>query len=75
MTKHTEAIPFLGIVELDDDDEPEQVKDRDMYYSKTQQDIADELGVSRIAVGLTEKRAVKKFRKVFLSKFKKDDFI
>jgi hypothetical protein len=75
MTKHTEAIPFLGIVEFDDDDEPEQVKDRDMYYSKTQQDIADELGVSRIAVGLTEKRAVKKFRKVFLSKFKKDDFI
>jgi DNA-directed RNA polymerase specialized sigma subunit len=75
MTKYTEAIPFLGIVELDDDDEPEQVKDRDMYYSKTQQDIADELGVSRIAVGLTEKRAVKKFRKVFLSKFKKDDFI
>ena len=75
MTKYTEAIPFLGIVELDDDDEPEQVKDRDMYYSKTQQDIADELGVSRIAVGLTEKRAVKKFKEVFLSKYKKDDFI
>jgi DNA-directed RNA polymerase specialized sigma subunit len=74
MTKHTEAIPFLGIVEFDDD-EPKIAKDRDMYYSRTQQDVADELGVSRLSVVHTEKRAVKKFKEVFLSKFNKDDFI
>jgi hypothetical protein len=70
MTKRFEPIPFMGVVELDD--EPEN---RDLFYSKTQQDIADELGVSRVTVGVTEKRAIKKFKEVFLSKFNKDDFI
>jgi DNA-directed RNA polymerase sigma subunit (sigma70/sigma32) len=68
--KHSEPIPFMGIVEIDDESE-----DRGSYYSKTQQDIADELGVSRVTVGVTEKRAIKKFKEAFLSKFNKDDFI
>jgi DNA-directed RNA polymerase sigma subunit (sigma70/sigma32) len=70
MTKRTEPIPFFGLVEVDDD-EP---VDRDLY-SRTQQDIADELGVTRNAVGDVERRAIKKFKEVFLSKFNKDDFI
>lgn len=70
MTKKTEPIPFMGMVEIDDD----ELIDRSLY-SKTQQEIADELGVSRNAVGQTEHRALKKFKELFLSKFKKDDFI
>jgi DNA-directed RNA polymerase sigma subunit (sigma70/sigma32) len=70
MTKRTEPIPFFGLVEVDDD-EP---VNRDLY-SRTQQDIADELGVTRNAVGDVERRAIKKFREVFLSKFNKNDFI
>ena len=64
MTKKTEPIPFMGLVEVDDD-----------VYPMTQQEVADELGVSRNAVGQTEHRALKKFKELFLSKFKKDDFI
>ena len=64
MTKKTEPIPFMGLVEVDDD-----------VYPMTQQEVADELGVSRNAVGQTENRALKKFKELFLSKFKKDDFI
>jgi DNA-directed RNA polymerase sigma subunit (sigma70/sigma32) len=71
MTKRTEPIPFFGLVEVDDDEEP---VDRNLY-SKTQQDIADELGVTRNAVGDVERRAIKKFREIFLTKFNKDDFI
>ena len=70
MTKHSEPIPFMGIVEIDDD-EP---FDRSIY-SKTQSEVADELGITRNAVGQTEHRALKKFKEVFLSKFNKDDFI
>jgi len=70
MTKHKEPIPFMGMVEIDDD----ELIDRNLY-SKTQQEVADELGVSRNAVGQTEHRALKKFKELFLSKFKKDDFI
>ena len=69
MTKKTEPIPFAGMVEIDD-----ELIDRSLY-SKTQQEVADELGVSRNAVGQTEHRALKKFKELFLSKFKKDDFI
>jgi DNA-directed RNA polymerase sigma subunit (sigma70/sigma32) len=54
----------MGLVEVDDD-----------VYPMTQQEVADELGVSRNAVGQTENRALKKFKELFLSKFKKDDFI
>ena len=70
MTKYIEPIPFMGMVEVDDD-EP---VDRGLYF-KTQQEVADELGVSRNAVGQTENRALRKFKEVFLSKFNKDDFI
>lgn len=70
MTKHNEPIPFMGLVGIDDD-EP---VNRGLYI-KTQQEVADELGVSRNAVGQTENRALRKFKEVFLSKFNKDDFI
>jgi DNA-directed RNA polymerase specialized sigma24 family protein len=55
----------MGMVELDDDD----------VHPMTQQEVADELGISRPAVGSTEKRAMQKFKEKFLTKFKKDDFI
>lgn len=70
MTKKTEPIPFMGLVEVEDDEPFER-----SFYDKTQQEIANETGVSRTAVGLTEKRAMQKFKELFLSKFKKDDFI
>jgi DNA-directed RNA polymerase sigma subunit (sigma70/sigma32) len=70
MTKKTEPIPFAGMVEIYDD----ELIDRSLY-SKTQQEVADELGVSRNAILQTEHRALKKFKELFLSKFKKDDFI
>ena len=68
MTKKTEPIPFAGMVEIDDD----EVSD---IHPMTQQEVADELGVSRNAILQTEHRALKKFKELFLSKFKKDDFI
>jgi DNA-directed RNA polymerase sigma subunit (sigma70/sigma32) len=64
MTKKTEPIPFMGLVEVDDD-----------VYPMTQQEVADKIGITRNAVGDTERRALKKFKEKFLSKFKKDDFI
>lgn len=67
--KYSEPIPFMGIVEIDESE------DRNLFHSKTQQDVADELGVSRNTISVTEKRAVKKFKEVFLSKYNKDDFI
>jgi len=68
--KHSEPIPFMGVVEIDND-EP---SDRSIHV-KTQQEVADELGITRNAVGQTEHRALRKFKEVFLSKFNKDDFI
>lgn len=65
MTKRLEPVPFFGFVEVDDDD----------IYPMTQQEVADELGISRPAVGSTEKRAMQKFKEKFLKKFNKDDFI
>jgi len=65
MTKKTEPIPFMGLVEIDDE----------IVHPMTQQEVASELGISRNAVGDTEKRAMQKFKELFLSKFKKDDFI
>jgi predicted XRE-type DNA-binding protein len=56
------------MVEIDDD----EVSDT---HPMTQQEVADELGISRPAVGSTEKRAMHKFKEKFLEKFKKDDFI
>ena len=67
MTKRIEPIPFMGMVEVDD-----EVNDT---HPMTQQEVADELGVTRNAVGLTEKRAREKFKELFLKKFNKDDFI
>jgi DNA-directed RNA polymerase sigma subunit (sigma70/sigma32) len=69
MTKRLEPIPFMGIVEIDDEQ-----TDRRLLV-KTQQEIADELGISRSAVLQTEQRALKKFKEKFLEKFNKDDFI
>jgi predicted transcriptional regulator len=68
MTKRLEPVPFFGFVEVDDD----EVSDA---HPMTQQEVADELGISRPAVGSTEKRAMQKFKEVFLKKFNKDDFI
>ena len=73
MTKKTEFIPFMGVVEIDDEEETVGV-DRDLY-SKTQQEVADELGVTRIAVGQTERRALKKAKELLTKKFKKSDLI
>jgi DNA-directed RNA polymerase sigma subunit (sigma70/sigma32) len=67
MTKRIEPIPFMGLVEVDDD--------ITNTYPMTQQEVANEMGISRNAVGQTENRALKKFKELFLSKFKKDDFI
>jgi predicted transcriptional regulator len=67
MNKRLEPVPFFGMVEVDD-----EVSDT---HPMTQQEVADELGISRPAVGSTEKRALKKFKEVFLTKFNKDDFI
>ena len=71
MSKRIEPIPFVGMVEVDDD-EPETDKN---FFVKTQQEVANELGVSRSAVGQVEKRAMKRFKEKFIAKFKKDDFI
>ncbi len=71
MTKKIEPIPFVGMVEIDD--EPEVSVKND--FAKTQKEVANELGVTRTAVGLIEKKAMKRFRQKFLAKFKKDDFI
>ena len=65
MTKRFEPIPFMGMVEVDDEE----------VYPMTQQEVANELGISRPAVSLTEKRAMQKFKEKFLRKFNKDDFI
>lgn len=70
MTKHSEPIPFMGMVELDDDEPTDR-----SFFTKTQQEVADELGISRNAVGQTENRALRKFKELFLKKFNKDDFI
>ena len=67
MTKTTEPIPFMGLVEIDDAD--------DKIHPMTRIEIANELGITRTAVGMTEVRALKKFREKFLLKFKKSDFI
>ena len=67
MTKRLEPVPFFGMLEVDD-----EVSDT---YPMTQQEVADELGISRPAVGSTEKRAMQKFKELFLKKFNKDDFI
>jgi DNA-binding XRE family transcriptional regulator len=72
MTKRIEPIPFVGMVEIDDDET--ESMDRKLF-AKTQKEVADELGVSRTAVGDVEKRAMKKFKEKFIAKFNKDDYI
>lgn len=72
MTKKIEPIPFAGMVEIEEDDNEVSGK---QYFAKTQKEVANELGVTRTAVGLVEKKAMKKFKEKFLAKFKKDDFI
>ncbi len=72
MTKRIEPIPFVGMVEIDDDET--ESMDRKLF-AKTQKEVANELGVTRHAVGQVEKRAMKKFKEKFIAKFKKDDYI
>lgn len=67
MTKRTEPIPFMGLVEIEDE--------ISNTYPMTQQEVANELGISRPVVSLIEKRAMQKFKNKFLRKFNKDDFI
>jgi len=69
MTKRFEPIPFAGMVEVDDG-EPDK-----KLFDKTQQEVADELKVTRGTVGNVEKRAMKKFKEKFIAKFNKDDYI
>jgi DNA-directed RNA polymerase sigma subunit (sigma70/sigma32) len=69
MTKRLEPIPFAGMVEVDDE-EPDK-----KLFDKTQQEVADELKVTRGTVGNVEKRAMKKFKEKFIAKFNKDDYI
>jgi predicted XRE-type DNA-binding protein len=57
----------MGLVEIDDE--------ISNTYPMTQQEVADELGISRPVVSLTERRAMQKFKEKFLRKFNKDDFI
>ena len=47
------------------------------YYYHTQQEVADELGISREAVSDIERRALRKLKKQLLTKLKrkKEDFI
>jgi DNA-directed RNA polymerase sigma subunit (sigma70/sigma32) len=68
MTKHSEPIPFMGIVEIDDDEVSNT-------QPMTQQEIANELGETRSAVNYIERQAMQKFKAKFLRKFNKDDFI
>ena len=70
--KKIELIPFVGAVEYDDD-EPQEI-DRNLYF-RTQQEVADELGITRNAVGDTEKRAIRKVRAILIKRFKKSDLI
>lgn len=65
MTKRFEPIPFMGVVEIDEDD----------VYPMTQQEVADVLKVSRPVVSRIEKQAMQKFKQKLLKKFNKDDFI
>lgn len=74
MTKRTEFIPFMGAVEIDDEDDVQETNNRSLTV-KTQQEVADELGITRNAVGDTEKRALKKAKEILTKKFKKSDFI
>ena len=69
MTKRIEPIPFAGMVEIDDE-EPDK-----KLFDKTQQEVADELKVTRGTVGNVEKRAMKNFKEKFIAKFNKDDYI
>jgi DNA-directed RNA polymerase sigma subunit (sigma70/sigma32) len=69
MPKKIEFIPFMGAVEIDDEDEVTNT------HPMTHQEIADALGLARGTVGEVEKRAMSKVRKILLSKFKKEDLI
>jgi hypothetical protein len=69
MTKRFEPIPFFGMVELDDEEVSSDT------HPMTRLEVAQELGITRTAVGMTEIRALKKFKEKFLKKFNKDDFI
>jgi transcriptional regulator len=65
MTKRFEPIPFMGVVEVDEND----------VYPMTQQEVADVLNTTRPEVSRIEKRAMQKFKQKLLKKFNKDDFI
>jgi len=65
MTKRFEPIPFMGVVEVDEND----------IYPMTQQEVANVLNTDRTVVSRIEKRAMQKFKQKLLKKFNKDDFI
>jgi predicted XRE-type DNA-binding protein len=66
MTKRNEPIPFMGIVEIEDDES---------VYPMTQQEVANVLNTNRPEVSRIQKQAMQKFKEKFLKKFNKDDFI
>lgn len=70
MTKQVEFIPFMGIVEFDD-----SIKVDKTLTNKTQQEVADELGMAKSTITDIEQRALRKFKTALEAKFKKDDFI
>lgn len=75
MTKKTEFIPFMGAVEIDDEEDEVQERNSRELYEKSLREVADELGVSRETVGQAEKRGLRKAKELLLKKFKKSDLI
>lgn len=59
--------------EEDEDDEPEETTPQNNEGYMTQQEVADELGMSRSRVSEVEKKALRKLRYVFFIKYKRED--
>jgi DNA-directed RNA polymerase specialized sigma subunit len=57
----------------DEDDEPEETTPQNNEGYMTQQEVADELGMSRSRVSEVEKKALRKLRYVFFIKYKRED--
>ena len=57
----------------EDDDEPEEMTPQNNEGYMTQQEVADELGMSRSRVSEVEKKALRKLRYVFFIKYKRED--
>ena len=59
--------------EEDEDDEPTGKQPQNNEGYMTQQEVADELGMSRSRVSEVEKKALRKFKYFLLKKHKKED--